>query len=135
MNMIMGCTYWFNLALCFIMDTRAPVSLLIFVTGDARNTTTTLHACWSCVGCGAQQEFFYHVLLVLDSYTFNSHLKAELVAKIARLYQQLNTFKGRRTGVGNVDERGAASDTSNPAVNKGVRGFTGTMVKLKVRRM
>ncbi|CAM9972115.1 unnamed protein product [Ectocarpus sp. 4 AP-2014] len=78
------------------------------------------------------QEFFYHVLLVLDSYTFNSHLKAELVAKIARLYQQLNTFKGRRKGVGNVDERGAASDTSNPAVNKGVRGFTGTMVKLKV---
>ncbi|CAN0383711.1 unnamed protein product [Ectocarpus sp. 12 AP-2014] len=78
------------------------------------------------------QEFFYHVLLVLDSYTFNSHLKAELVAKIARLYQQLNTFKGRGKGVGNVDERGAASDTSNPAVNKGVRGFTGTMVKLKV---
>ncbi|CAM9099606.1 unnamed protein product [Ectocarpus sp. 6 AP-2014] len=78
------------------------------------------------------QEFFYHVLLVLDSYTFNSHLKAELVAKIARLYQQLHTFKGRQTRVGNVDERGAASDTSNPAVNKGVRGFTGIMVKLKV---
>ncbi|CAB1106654.1 unnamed protein product [Ectocarpus sp. CCAP 1310/34] len=78
------------------------------------------------------QEFFYHVLLVLDSYTFNSHLKAELVARIAGLYQQLHTFKGRGKGVGNVDERGAASDTSNPAVNKGVRGFTGTMVKLKV---
>lgn len=97
------------------------------------NNLSALHACLSCVGCGAQQEFFYHVLLVLDSYTFNCHLKVELVEKIARLYQQLSTFKGRRKGVGNVDERGVASDTSNAAANKGVRGFTGTMVKLKVR--
>lgn len=97
------------------------------------NNLSALRACLSCMGCWAQQEFFYHVLLVLDSYTFNSHLKAELVAKIARLYQQLNTLKGRRKGVGNVGERGAASDTSNAAVNKGARGFTGTMVKLKVR--
>ncbi|CAM9114119.1 unnamed protein product, partial [Ectocarpus fasciculatus] len=95
---------------------------------SARVPTAPLQLRWF----PGNQEFFYHVLLVLDSYTFNSHLKVELVEKIARLYQQLSTFKGRRKGVGNVDERGVASDTSNAAANKGVRGFTGTMVKLKV---
>lgn len=86
------------------------------------------------MGCGTRQEFFYHVLLVLDSYTFNSHLKAELAAEIARLYQKQTTFKTRRKGVEHVNEGGGSSCISNSAAGEGLRGFTGTMVKLKVCR-
>lgn len=88
----------------------------------------------SWLGRGTGQEFFYHVLLVLDSYTFNIHLKTELAAEIARLYQQQTTFKARRDGVEHVDEGGGASSVNNSAAGEGLRGFTGTMVKLKVCR-
>ncbi len=81
--------------------------------------------------CGIPQEFFYHVLLVLDSHTFNSHMKAELAAEIARLYQQQTAFKTRVGFVKDGDEQGARGSA---AAGEGVRGFTGTMVKLKVIR-
>eukprot|EP00752_Nemacystus_decipiens_P010018 g8932.t1 len=76
------------------------------------------------------QDFFYHVLLVLDSHTFNSHLKAELVAEIARLYQRQTSFKT----IGKDGERLGDDDvaSSSRTANEGVSGFTGTMVKLKV---
>lgn len=84
--------------------------------------------------CDARQDFFYHVLLALDSYTFNSHLKTELVAEIARLYYHQTTSKTRGVSVVHHKEGASgASDDSNSTAGERVRGFTGTMVKLKVR--
>ncbi|CAM9308474.1 unnamed protein product [Hapterophycus canaliculatus] len=76
-------------------------------------------------------DFFYHVLLVLDSYTFNSHLKAEFVAEITRLYQQGRIDIGRKR-VLHMSEVAGTDDRGNSAAGEGSRGFTGTMVKLKV---
>ena len=84
-------------------------------------------------GCDDRQDFFYHVLLALDSYTFNSHLKTELVAEIARLYYQQTTSKSRGVSlVHHKDGASGANDDSNSTAGERVRGFTGTMVKLKV---
>lgn len=87
--------------------------------------------------CGMRQEFFYHVLLVLDSYTFNSHLKEEFVAEISRLYYQQDMIEIRRKdiGGGHRKEVGSTSERGKPAAGEGIRGFTGTMVKLKVRSL
>lgn len=82
--------------------------------------------------CGIPQEFFYHVLLVLDSHTFNSHMKVELAAEIARLYQQQTAFKTRRKGLGFVKDGDEQGSRGSASAGEGVRGFTGTMVKLKV---
>eukprot|EP00903_Cladosiphon_okamuranus_P015730 g14518.t2 len=82
------------------------------------------------------QDFFYHILLVLDSHTFNSHLKAELVAEIARLYHQQTSFKTSRKGdecvSGRDDGRESSSTSTSRATGEGGAGFTGILVKLKV---
>lgn len=91
------------------------------------NTTLTAS---SVVLTFLHQDFFYHVLLVLDSHTFNSHLKAELVAEIARLYQQQASFTTSQKGGQSARDDGVAG--SSRAAGEGVSGFTGTMVKLKV---
>ncbi|CAN0104280.1 unnamed protein product [Scytosiphon promiscuus] len=78
------------------------------------------------------QEFFYHIILVLDSYTFNSHLKAEFAAEIHRLYFEQDMIEMGKNGVGHIKEVAGTSDRSNSAAGEGVKGFTGTMVKLKV---
>ena len=87
-----------------------------------------------CLLYATLQEFFYHVLLVLDSHIFNSHMKAELAAEIARLYQQQSAFKDSRKGVAFVKDGDEQCSRGNAAAGEGVRGFTGTMVKLKVGR-
>lgn len=85
---------------------------------------------------GIRQEFFYHVLLALDSHTFNTHLKTELVAEIARLYRQQSTRESRPSDARCSDgDAGGVTDGSNATVGEGVTGFTSTMVKLKVGRM
>ena len=90
---------------------------------------------FAILGCDDRQDFFYHVLLALDSYTFNSHLKTELVAEIARLYYQQTASKTRGVSVvRHNDGTSGASDDSKSTAGERVRGFTDTMVKLKVRQ-
>lgn len=79
------------------------------------------------------QEFFYHVLLTLDSYTFNSRLKTVLSAEIATLHDIPS--EGKRD-MRKDDDAGEDAKLSGRYPSKstgdGVEGFTGRLVKLKV---
>lgn len=81
-----------------------------------------------------QQEFFYHVLLTLDSHVFNTHLKRALMAEIGRLYHMLSRRERRRTDAECGEGPRVGNDDGYPRNGDGVGGFTDIMVKLKVSR-
>lgn len=90
---------------------------------------------WYTLGWIMRQEFFYHVLLTLDSHIFNSHLKAVLMTEIARLYDMLSRPEHRLTDAERGEGPNVENDDDSPRNGEGVGGFTDRMVKLKVSQM
>lgn len=77
------------------------------------------------------QEFFYHVVMALDSHVLNRHLRAALMAEIAELH---HTQSRRDRGLNEARQLDDADHISgdHQGNSDGVGGFTDIMVKLKV---
>lgn len=79
-----------------------------------------------------RQEFFYHVLLTLDSHTFNSHVKAAIAEEIARLYNIPSTEDVKAAKQETTQGRSAIGSHEAARAGDGFEGFTERLVKLKV---